>query len=88
MRVRTEKVKQYNSTRKVLLFVDDKCLCILLSEAMASECIQYLYGYDADINDNKIKKILDQYRLPSVNKSTVKLEKKKEKAIKKFSEVN
>lgn len=87
MKVTTEKVKQYNSTYKVLLFLDGKCICILSSSARASECIQYLYGYDADITDGKIKKILDKYRLPSVNQTTVNKEKKKQKTIKKFSEV-
>jgi hypothetical protein len=36
----------------------------------------------------EIKKLLDKYRLPSVNQTTIKKQKKKEKAIKKFSEAS
>lgn len=32
-----------------------------------SECIQYISGYNADINDGKIKKILNKYRQTSAN---------------------
>lgn len=85
MDIRLLKVKQYNSTYKRILMIDDNPVCIVASDKRASECIQYLNGYNADINDGKIKKILDKYRIPSVNNDTERLKKRKEKAIHKFS---
>jgi hypothetical protein len=55
--VTTEKVKVYNSCNKVILKINGNNICILSSEARASECIQYLYGYEADINDGNKKVI-------------------------------
>lgn len=84
MDVRVLKVKQYNSTYKHVLMIDGMPVCITRSGKRASECIQYLSGYNADINDGKIKKILDKYRMPLVNKDTERIKKKKEKVIHKF----
>lgn len=86
MDVRVLKVKQYNSTYKRILMIDDNPVCIVASDKRASECIQYLNGYNADINDGKIKKVLDKYRMPLVNKDTERMKKKKEKAIHRFNE--
>lgn len=86
MDIKVIKVKQYNSTYKYILMVDGVSVCITSSKKRASECIQYLSGYNADINDGKIKKILDKYRLPLVNKDTERMKKKKEKTIHKFNE--
>jgi len=58
MDIKVEKVKQYNSTYKNVLMVDGKPICIVAGDKKTSECIQYLSGYNADINDGKIKKIL------------------------------
>lgn len=90
MDIRIERVKQYNSTYKHILMIDGVPVCITQSGKRMSECIQYLNGYNADINDGKIKKILDQYRLNSVNKDTEMKEKRKEKhkAVHKFNNIN
>ncbi len=79
MEIKIVKVKQYNSTYKNIVMVDGVPVCITESDKRASECIQYLNGYNADINDGKIRKILDKYRVPSVNKDTELKKKRKEK---------
>lgn len=88
MKIEEIKVKQYNSTYKHIVMVDGIPVCITKSGKRASECIQYLSGYNADINDGKIRKILDKYRTTPVNKDTDKLKKRKmkQKAIHKFNE--
>lgn len=70
MDIKVIRVKHYNSNYKRLVMVDGEPVCIVSSGKRASECIQYLCGYNADINDGKIKKLLDRYRLPSVGKDT------------------
>lgn len=67
MDIKVEKVKQYNSTYKNVLMVDGKPICIVAGDKKMSECIQYTSGYNADINDGKIKKILNKYRQTSAN---------------------
>ena len=62
MDITVVKVKQYNSTYKRILMVDGSPVCIVASDKRASECIQYLNGYNTNINDGKIKKVLDKYR--------------------------
>lgn len=42
--------------------VDNQPVCIVVGDRTASKCIQYLSGYNVDIRDGKIKKILDNYR--------------------------
>lgn len=86
MDIKVEKVKQYNSTYKNILMVDGIPICIVAGDKKTSECIWYLSGYNADINDGKIKKILDKYRMPLVNKDTERIKKKNEKAIHKFND--
>lgn len=56
MDVKVLKVKQYNSTYKRILIIDNEPICIVRGDKRASECIQYLNGYNADINDGKIKR--------------------------------
>lgn len=62
MNINVVKAKQYNSTYKRVLIIDGVPVCIVASDKRANECIQYINGYDADISDGKIKKILDKYR--------------------------
>lgn len=83
MVIQVVKVKQYNSTYKHVVIVDGDPVCITEGDKRASECIQYLNGYNVDINDGKIRKILDKYRSPSVSKNTEM--RKKKKAIHKFN---
>lgn len=68
MDIKTFKAKQYNSTYKHVLLIDGIPVCITESENRMSDCIRYVNGYDADINDGSVKKVLDKYKLPSVNK--------------------
>lgn len=86
MKIEIVKVKQYNSTYKHIVMVNDIPVCITEGSKRASECIQYLSGYNADINDGKVRKILDKYRMPLDNKDTEQMKKRKEKVIHKFSE--
>lgn len=46
MKIRVIKVKQYNSTYKHIVMVDDNPVCVTESDKRASECIQYLNGYN------------------------------------------
>lgn len=88
MDVKVAKVKQYNSTYKHIVMIDGVPVCITRSGKKANECIQYLNGCNVDINDGKIKRVLDEYSSLSVNKDT-KLEKKgeeKRKIVTKFME--
>lgn len=88
MDIKILKVKQYNSTYKRIVIVNGIPICVTESDKRASECIQYLNGYNADINDGKIRKILDKYRMSEVNKDT-KMKREREKknnAIHNFNE--
>lgn len=81
------KIKQYNSTYKHVLMVDGEPICITDGSARINECIQYIYGSNADINDGKIRKILDKYRQCYVKDTKMKKrQKEKHKAIHKFNE--
>lgn len=86
MELKVMKVKQYNSTYKHIVMVDNIPVCVTQGSKRASECIQYLSGYNADINDGKVRKILDKYRMSLANKDTEQMKKRKEKVIHKFSE--
>lgn len=67
MDVKIMKLKQYNSTWKHLLLINDEPLCFFESQNRVNEALHYVNGYDANIDDGYIKKILDKYRLPSKN---------------------
>lgn len=87
MDVKIMKLKQYNSTWKHLLVINGEPLCIFDSQNRANEALQYLNGYDADINDGHVKKVLNKYRLPLKNVATRKAIHRKNKAIRKFSDL-
>ncbi len=70
--IKVEQVKQYNSTYRNVLMIDGVPVCIVTGDKKVSECIQYLSGYNADINDGKIKKILDRYRTAFISNTTIK----------------
>lgn len=64
MNITTYRIKQYNSTYKTVVCVDDKPICTVASVGKTlANIIAYLNGYDVDIADNKIKKALDMYRV-------------------------
>lgn len=56
------KVKQYNSTRKIVVCVDGVPVCITTSSKRAADITAYLEGYDVEIADGKIKRQLDKVR--------------------------
>lgn len=60
MNITTYRIKQYNSTSKTVICVDDKPICIVAGVGKTlSNIIAYLNGYDVVIADGRIKKILD-----------------------------
>lgn len=66
MNITTHRIKQYNSTYKTVVCVDDKPVCIVQGVGKTlSNVIAYLNGYDVDITDGKIKKALDRCRAES-----------------------
>lgn len=66
--IETFKVKQYNSTQKVVICVDKEPIAITRSSKRAGEIISYISGYDVKIADGKLKKKLDHVR-KELNKS-------------------
>ena len=63
MRIDTYRVKQYNSTSKTVVCIDGKPICIVQGFGKTlSNIISYIQGYDVEIFDGKIKKILDKYK--------------------------
>lgn len=63
MKIITKRVKQYNSTPKTVIMVDGDPICIVAGcGRTVSNILAYLDGYDVEINDGKIQKILDLYR--------------------------
>lgn len=62
MNIKTYKIKQYNSTYKHILVIDGEPVCAAQSGKQMSKCIQYLSGYNVNIGDGRIKKILDKHR--------------------------
>lgn len=68
LQVTTKKLKQYNSTYKHLLMVNNEPVCIVAGNEQASRCMQYLNGYNADIHDGKLRQILDA----CIEKNTIK----------------
>jgi hypothetical protein len=66
MNITTYRVKQYNSTYKTVVCVDDKPVCIVSGTGKTlSNIIAYLNGYDVPIADGKIKIALDRRRAES-----------------------
>lgn len=68
MNIRTYKVKQYNSTYKHILVIDGELVCAAQGGKQMSKCIQYLSGYNVNISDGRIRKILNKYRHALENK--------------------
>lgn len=68
--------------------IDGELVCITAGSNRINECVQYINGYDADIKDGKMRKILDKYRQSNVGIETEmkKRRKEKHKAIHKFND--
>lgn len=55
-------VKQYNSTFKHILIINGNPVAITDSVERVNILESYVKGYDVEINDGAIKKILDKYK--------------------------
>jgi hypothetical protein len=62
MEIKLYKVKQYNSTSKTVVCIDGQPVCIVQGKKTLSNILAYLQGYEVEIKDGKIKKILNKYR--------------------------
>ena len=63
MQITTKRIKQYNSTTKTVVMVDEEPICIVSGcGRTVSNIMAYLNGYDVLIADGKIKKMLDKIR--------------------------
>lgn len=61
MMITTHRVKQYNSTRKTVVCVNDKPICIVSGNGKTlSNIVSYLSGYKTEIADGQVKKALDK----------------------------
>lgn len=63
MNITTYRIKQYNSTYKTVVCINDVPVCIVDGcGKTVSNIIAYLNGYNVVISDGKIKGILDKYK--------------------------
>lgn len=61
MKITTHRVKQYNSTCKTVVCVDNKPICIVSGNGKTlSNIVSYLSGYKTEIADGQVKKVLDE----------------------------
>ena len=60
MEVKTYKVKQYNSTNKTVVMIDDEPVCIVKGKKTLSNILAYIQGYEVEIKDGKVKKSIDK----------------------------
>lgn len=71
MIISTYRVKQYNSTTKTVILVNDKPVCIVSGcGKTVSNVVAYLNGYDVPINDGAIKRVLDKIKKGDKNECT------------------
>lgn len=68
MRVDTYRVKQYNSTSKTVVCIDGQPICIVKGKKTLSNILAYIQGYEVEVKDGKIKKIIDKYKESEVEK--------------------
>ena len=62
MEIEIVKVKQYNSTFKYILMANGVPACITDSYKRASVLGAYLNGYEVELNDGSVKKVLDRLK--------------------------
>ena len=62
MNIKVIKVKQYCSKYTNIILVDDKPICSVRGQRATSDIIAYIQGYETNIKDGKLKKILSKYR--------------------------
>ena len=59
MNIQTFKVKHYNSTKKVVVTVNQVPVTVTRTEEEASLLISYLNGYNVELHDSSVKNALD-----------------------------
>lgn len=64
MTIKTKKVKQYNSTYKYVIMIDEDVVCLCRGQKQCLDCIRYLMNGGPKLKDGKIMKELDKYRTP------------------------
>ena len=63
MTVKTYRVKQYNSTTKTVITVDDVPVCIVAGNGITvSNILAYLDGCNVEIKDKAVKRALDKVK--------------------------
>ncbi|WP_427340631.1 hypothetical protein [Caloranaerobacter sp. DY30410] len=62
MKIKVKRIKGYNCPNKLLLLINNEPVAFANGMASISKMIQYAEGYDVDIKDGKIKRILSEYR--------------------------
>ena len=66
MNIKVVKVKQYCSKYTNIILVDDIPVCSARGQQSTSNIIAYIQGYDVNIKDGKLKKILYKYRAENI----------------------
>lgn len=62
MNISTVKVKQYSSTYKHVLMVEEIPVCIVRGTKTLNDCINYLMNGEPSLKDGRIMKLLDELR--------------------------
>lgn len=62
MTISSVKVKEYNSTNKHILMVDEKLVCVVRGNKSLNDCISYLMNGEPPLKDGRIQKILDKLK--------------------------
>ena len=60
--IKTIKLKQYNSSWKYIIIVNDEPICIVRGNRILSNCINYLMNGEPELSDGKIMKIFKRLR--------------------------
>ena len=60
MEIKTYKVKEYNSTKKTVVIINDEPVCIIKGKKTLATILAYAQGYQVEIKDGKIKKAIDK----------------------------
>lgn len=62
MNISSIKVKEYSSSYKHVLIINDKPICIVRSKKSLNDCISYLMNDEPVLKDGKIMKLLDKVK--------------------------
>lgn len=62
MSVETYRVKQYSSKSTTVICIDGKPIISIRGKEMIGKILAYLSGYDVELNDKAVKRILDKVK--------------------------